>query len=1160
MVEESGRDDARKYTKKQRCIQFMLPLVCGSPAGASPIDGTEVVQVNSRQSGVPCLTHIYLFYPAALHRHFLRWRPLFRHRDAMPGLYIYTSNRLEELAAQLSEAFAATPPTPMAAETVIVQSMGMQRWVSMRLAEHLGVCANVEFPFPNRFVQSIFTLFLGHSEETDAFAPDVLTFRTMRLLPTLINDPDFTDLRTYLGSDLRGLRAYQLCRRVADLYDQYTVFRPDWILAWQNGRRVRLSEQQDEKWQRRLLQALVADAETPNRAELRRRFFERLAVHHNPPDGLPRRISVFGISYIPLFHLEVLSALRIHCDVHVYTLNPCAELWDYISSLRESDRLTAHSPDVPRALLHVEEGNSLLAGMGKHGRDFFRIVHELEPSDVSADMHEPDGNSVLQCVQQDILHLRNPNQTPLGIPDGDRSIRFHSCHSPMREVEVLHDVVLGLLDHTPALDCSDILVMAPDIETYAPLIHAVFDASPALPYSVADRTLTSNRAIRDLLALLDLPSTRFRVSNVMALLESGPILARFALTTEDVSTIRRWIEQLRIRWGFDGAQRAAHGFAAFEENTWRAGLDRLLLGQAMRESDELFAGVLPSEEANGAADTLDRFLAFVSALASLNDRLQTDRPVPDWAAFTTEALGTLFLFDDESAREPRQIQTALDSIAVSARTAHFDMPVNREEFRHILEQRFACQGMEHGYLSQGITFCSMLPMRSIPFKLIYLLGMNDRDFPRRKTRSSFDLMARHPRPGDRAMHLDDRYVFLETLVSARHCLHLSYVGQDLQDNSAKPPSVCLIELRNYLARRFACGTETPFTVQHRLQPFAPDYFTQDSPDLFSYSDEHLRAARVLVRDEAPEVPAFISQPVTMRGQTALSLDEFASFFRNPSRAFIEQTLGMYLLPAIENDEDSESFELRGLDRYHLGNQLTKALLAGGSSRSLRETVRATGILPHGTPGDVAFERIAADVDRFAVVLHSQRSPGDHVPHDLETDIDGTRLSARLQLSTALPRLVFARYATVGAHDYIRSWLAHLLLCTASEHTSSVETRLVGRATDGTCQVLHYAPQTDTRGILARLLSLYREGLAEPLPLFPETSFAFASARVAGESADTAYLKAMRPWAGDYNRDGERTDRYFRKCFGCTLPRGERFERCALDLFGPMLAARHEIDL
>ncbi|HSM73723.1 MAG TPA: exodeoxyribonuclease V subunit gamma, partial [Desulfobacterales bacterium] len=490
----------------------------------------------------------------------------------VPGLHIFVSNRLEvlvrQLAREISRPRGSTAAAVLRPETIVIQSRGMERWLALELSRHLGICAHCVFPFPNAFLQELFKRLLPDKPAESLFDREAMAFGIMQRLPEFSSRPGCEHLRRYLAEDPTQIKRYQLAVKIADTFDQYLVFRPDLIFAWEAGR--------DDHWQAALWRDLAAGREGCHRAGLQRQLLEKIRRAGTLAAGeLPARVSVFGLSHLPPAYLETFAALGALIPVNLFLMNPCREFWAEIRSPREQVRITRRSAaELPPEGLYLESGNRLLAAMGSMGRAFFSLIQTFE-AHWHEDFQAPRGDSLLARVQDDILSLTEGGQAaesrPQGAPDG--SIEIHVCHSPMREVEVLHDNLLKLLDADHTLGPGDILVMAPDIEAYAPLVQAVFDGQtdPALriPFSIADRSLRrESRVVDGFLALLDLTGSRFEINRVLGLLACEPIRRRFGLEEADLALIGRWGRETAVRWGRDARDRTRHGLPGIAANSW----------------------------------------------------------------------------------------------------------------------------------------------------------------------------------------------------------------------------------------------------------------------------------------------------------------------------------------------------------------------------------------------------------------------------------------------------------------------------------------------------------------------------------------------------------------------------------------------------------------
>ncbi|MGP1664425.1 MAG: exodeoxyribonuclease V subunit gamma, partial [Rhodanobacter sp.] len=592
-----------------------------------------------------------------------------------PGLMVLHGNRLEDLRDLLTAWLARTPLQPLENELMLVQSNGIAQWLKLALARApdnggLGISAAIDVQLPGRFLWDAYRAVLGKETVaiTSPFDKSRLTWRLLRLIPQHLDDHAMAPLRAFLGDDPDWRKRHQLALRIADLFDQYQVYRANWLDDWEHGRdelhdvlrNRRTGLDAGQSWQAHLWRLLLDDvgpAQRDNhRAAVHRAFVERIQTLPARAPALPRRIVVFGISSLPQQTLEALTALSRFSQVLLVVANPCRHYWADIIEEREllsaNQRRHAGKPGLPAEPryedLHLH-ANPLLAAWGKQGRDYIRLLDAFDQPDQyrqqfsdinrSIDLfHDAGDDSLLHQVQQAILDLEPLPLTPqLRRPwqANDPSLRFHVAHNPQREVEILHDQLLAMFEQAAQtgqpLAPRDVIVMVPDIQTYGPHIQAVFGRlSPHdpryLPCSVADQPIRGSVPLLVALEhLLALPESRFAVSDVLDLLDVPSLRARFGFEDSGQPTLRRWIEGAGIRWGLDGAQKSQLDLPALEQNSWRFGLRRMLLGYAVGEGESL-DGIAPYAEIGG----LDA--ALLGPLSLLLDRLEHY-----WHVFATPA-------------------------------------------------------------------------------------------------------------------------------------------------------------------------------------------------------------------------------------------------------------------------------------------------------------------------------------------------------------------------------------------------------------------------------------------------------------------------------------------------------------------------------------------
>jgi exodeoxyribonuclease V gamma subunit len=889
-----------------------------------------------------------------------------------PGLLILHGNQMEMLRAAVFDWLRRHPLGVLEQETILVQSNGVAEWLKIALADELSVCAATQVALPARFLWQAYRSMLGREQvpTRSPFDKGPLTWRLMRMLPSLLAQDVFAPLRHFLGDGCPE-RRLQLAERLADLFDQYQVYRADWLLDWAAGQNILrrpggepVKLVHDQCWQAQLWRevnaSLPEEKRFSSRAGIHQLFLDAVARGDAPVARLPRRVVLFGMSALPYQTLQAVAALARYTQVVMAVPNPCQFYWGDIiegrellkaAHRRQQPRNGASLSELPIAELHAHS-HPLLASWGRQGRDFIRMLDEFDAAAASHTQEdgvtslridlfsEDEGDTLLAQVQAAVRDLLPLSEHPHVPPEStDRSIEFHVAHSTQREVEVLHDQLLSWFGANPGLRPRDIVVMVPDIDTFSAAIHAVFDQhrrvdARFIPFEIGD---VKDRSVNPLLValewLLRLPRQRCRQSEVRDLLDVPALASRFGLEVDDLPTLGRWIDGAGVRWGLDQQHRAGLGLGSSgEQNAWIFGVRRMLLGYASGQGAN-FRDIEPYAEVGGLDAALAGALAqMVETLLHWRAALAVARTPAEWGEQARALLAAFFKADEEEDRLTiAQLHEALQCWLEICESAEFaeevPLAVLREAWLGGLDE----PTLNHQFVSGGVTFCTLMPMRAVPFKVVCLLGMNDGDFPRRAPKADFDLLALPgmARPGDRSRRDDDRYLMLEALLAARDKLYVSWVGRNVRDNSEQPASVLVSQLRDYLAAGWDLDLHER-TTEHALQPFSRRYF--EVGGLLTYAGEWRAAHGAAAQAEEDSLPPYELEP-----DFRLKLNELTSFLRQPARYFFRRRLGVTFEEPDTLGEDEEKFSINGFERY----QLEDALLLDAGTLEAFDEVRAT---------------------------------------------------------------------------------------------------------------------------------------------------------------------------------------------------------------------------
>jgi exodeoxyribonuclease V gamma subunit len=1059
------------------------------------------------------------------------------------ALTILSSNRVETLQSRLTQQLAAQPlRDPFAREVIVVPTFAMARWLNLRIAQQQGVAANIDYPQMGEWIWALAGTILDGTPKQDPYSRDALNWQVFSLLPGLLEHESFTPLRHYLDDDRDGLKRWQLAQRVADAFDRYQLYRPEKIRAWSAG--------DAHHWQARLWREIVTTRKQGHRLEVIGNVIEHLTDDALPVE-LPERISLFAMSRLAPVFIEFVHALAGRTEILLYQHNPTDQYWADLISEKVQARKRLQNPD------HVEysdTSNSLLASWGKQGQamqDLLLDLGSITATEIEAN-HPPGSDNILQCLQASLFKLEPP--APGTIIDD--SVSVHICHSPIRECQVLHNHLLSLLDRHAELSSEDILVMVPEISRYAPYIEAVFqhDASgkrPSLAWNISDISVSDGHPLVGVfLQLLNLPGSRFTRSEVLAYLECAEIRNRFGIEPQMLEDIYQLVESAQVRWGIDASQRCAIGLPAIHENTWQQAWERFFAGYSMAD-DSLWHGIAPiAEIGTDSGVAIARLRYLFERLVYWQQKLGSAASTNVWQQRLHQLIEEFFAPRVVTDDLLQPLRNAISELGQSE-----SVELSPALVSYWMEQQLATNQQPGLLYSGGITFCGMQPMRNIPFPVICVLGMQDNAFPRSEHSAEFDLMRQQWRPGDPHKGDEDRYLMLETLLCARRYLYFSYCGRSLRDNSECQPSVLLRELLDYIDTSFGATDDGPGVSQqisrvHPMQPFSGRNFQPGLPGYdqnWYQTSVQLESSRPL--SQTSSWPQDALTPVTDY-QNEIDLAKLVRFFTHPIRYFFNSRLGVRI-PAQATSADEENFMLQGLQKWKLAERFAANFLRG--SQNDAQQFSAEGLLPHGRAANSGWLSLQSE---YQTLL-------DQLSHFCDMPTASRTVECSFANGLFLYGEVDACYADIGLMHFSASkkvnsrallslWLNHLALCATQQLARNEISQLLIPTAKG--ERFEYLEADSAKALLANYVRLFQQGLDYPLPVFPNTSYAWAS----HADPEVAMNKALAVWNGGSYRNaprGEREDEFIRLALHRNTPNplaDTMFQEYARQIYSPAI--------
>ena len=788
---------------------------------------------------------------------------------------LFYSNRTEQLLCALADQVKAQRETthPLEPVELVVPNRNMETWVRLGLAQKLGVAANMNFRRLEQLIGDMVDKTCPGEYKVAGL--DIIEAAILAILldEEAVKSPDMQPVRKYLESAREGannlssgegpstatdnqlvsdgadMRRVQLAARMAHLFQEYSFSRSEMISAWREGG---TDDKKHPFADPAGFDPALAQTVTWQRALWRAVFAEGGILEKNPPPEGGRWITldlltsseelinifraaelppvhIFGVSYVARLFQDLFALLGENNPLFIYTLNPCAEFWEDVETERtyykrldkemnrREKRVWAGTGETgsedPFGLFKAD--NPALRYWGHPGREHVRLLGELTDCDFTDKFIEPEGRSLLQELQKDILY-REPEETENNSEtdhsEPDETIKLVAAPSVRREVEWVADEIWKLMLNDrgdPPLRFSDIAVIINSAgrDTYLPQVETVFASCHDLPNSVSDLPGTArSRIIEAMSLLLKLPFGRFSRAEMLALMGHPAVIGRF----DDVSPgdLAAMTEALGIIFG---AGRADFEGTYIDQDVynWDQGIRRLVLGAFMtgeKSGDERIfeadRGRWLVEEVYGSSrKTAARFgLLARSLLADARFVRDSKMTLTDWASFYTAQIDT-YLYSEEGTDKGDRLRL-LRALA-KLETMDLGQEVSGRVAAEIAGRAIEALGSGRGqYLAEGVVVSSFLPMRAIPFRVVFLLGLGEGLFPAAGRRDALDLRAARRRAGDVDPAERDRYMFLETLLCARERLYLSYVKRDEQTGDPLQPSAVVQELLHILKQGY----------------------------------------------------------------------------------------------------------------------------------------------------------------------------------------------------------------------------------------------------------------------------------------------------------------------------------------------------------------------
>ncbi len=1082
-------------------------------------------------------------------------------------LHLHTAERTDALAAALADLLVTPLPDPFAREVVVVPARGVERWLTQRLSHRLGVgslgvgsgvdtgsdgvCAGIDFVSPH----SLVTLLLEKDVE-DPWDPDRLAWPLLGVIDDVMGTAGFEDLTVHLGggdpADDRSARRYAVARRLAGLFSSYAVQRPALISQWRSGEDTDgLGGPLDDdlRWQAALWRRLVDTIAVPAPDLRHEKTLARLRAGGEGLD-LPPRLSLFGHTRLPETEVALLRALAEVREVHLWLPQASPVLWKALTPSAREGQVPRAADDSVTLVAHP-----LLSSLGRDSRELRRTLGVLTDQHAPAVSSPPD--TLLGWLQHDLRDNLAPDAAARATRVGsDDSVQVHACHGAARQIDVLREVLVGLLEDDPTLEPRDVLVMCPDIETFAPLISAAFGMADVagdgvghpghqLRVRLADRSLVATNPLLAVASqLVELVHGRMSATQVLDIVGAAPVRERFGFGDDELERLTHWVSLAGIRWGYDAAHREVFGLGSVSANTWLLGVRRVLLGAAMSGLDhrQVSRTVPVDDVSDGDLDLVGRLAEFLDRLRVFLEAAESATTVTDWTTALGDAVHRLTSTPPDEVWQVAQFDREMSRIAAGAGDGDGEGDgttlLRQADVRALLQHRLRGRPTRSNFRTGTLTVCTMVPMRSVPHRVVCLVGLDDGAFPRVSTVDGDDVLSRRPRTGERDLRAEDRQLFLDAIIAAGDKLVITYTGRGEHTGSARPPSVPLGELLDALDRTGAAEMRDHVVTHHPLQPFDEANFVAGSlrgKRAFTF-DRFALAGAAAARGERAPVEVLVPDPLPAPdpAPSEISLVDLQDFFAHPVRGFFRR---LRIAKPFDADEvkDAIPISLDGLEKWAIGDLIAAEVLGGADAIAVNEALKVSGSLPPGPLGEGVLDDIV-QVAKPLVMQALALRRGPRRVLDVDIDLDGRRIFGTVGDIWG-NQLVAVSFSNLGAKHRLAAWINAVVLAAGLPDENWTAHTIGKHRSGGQMQLIAPLAQHQAQEWLRELVALYDAGQREPLPMPIRTSLAWAeeSRRVRAGNDGYPDTKGRNEWESPrFNDSGfpkEDADAWHVRAFG-----------------------------
>ncbi|PPI87771.1 exodeoxyribonuclease V subunit gamma [Candidatus Pantoea edessiphila] len=1068
--------------------------------------------------------------------------------------YIYHSNQLDVLKTLLNSVINYNAnDNPLETDLIIVNNLDMARWLKIGIASDLDIAANIKFYIFADFIWDIIYKIKPNISINKFFDKNIVCWMIISRMPIILKDNKFNFISNYLDNCQHEKNLFEFSLNIANIFEKYLIYRPDWLDIWESGKLIKnIGDKQ--LWQAAIWRDLIfnygnySESSKSNLDNFYSVFIQKIHQDKRVLAFLPSRLFIFGISSFPPYHLQVLNTISNYIDIHLFFFNPCRSYWGDIQ-----DQSNKYTSEYFKEEYDSHLSNSLLVSWGKLGSDNLLILNQLEPNNQIEAFIDINEDSLLHNIQNDILHLKNSvpieliykkpkcNIKKRCIDIHDKSISINICYSIQREVEALKDYLIRLMNADLELKPSDILVMTTNIDTYIPFIKSTFSHisdNLDLPFTISDNSLSKEHSIIivffKLLAIDDNCST---IEDILALLDLKCLANHFLIDCNQLILLQNLIDNT---YCYEKLNELKILLKNKENEVIICELKANLLVYIYKNKNNFFPDMLQKKEIENILDNLLLNLSkIIMKLNKWNIILQKSYLLKDWLPICGNIIKDFFNINNESKIILFLLEDYWSKMIKSGINIFF-RKLSIKLIKNIFYDRLAQHRISQFFLAGKINFCNLMAMRSFPFKVICLLGMNNDLYPRKSNLHELNLMYKQPRQGDYNLLDEDRYLFLDTIIAAQNKIYISYIGKSIHDNTECHPSNLITELIEYIGQNFYLKGDEDTEINeshkniknHLLQYHSIAPFSQENCQL-NYNKQSFAIEWLSVVQKTGKVqPSFISI-LNVHKIPFINIKELLHFWSHPVRAWFNNRLNIYF-PIQQLSIKNKYYHCDNLQLLRIKSKLLNALIENdvGFINDMYMFHKKIGNLPPGVFSELFWLSQKQKMQEIAINVVNNIRNNKHCKIQLK--FHKSTLTGWL---TTIQENGLLRWHpnVLTIREGLLFWIEHLIYCAVGGSGTS---KMFGLSKSYWC--FDNLSQNKAINLLNNYINGYIHGMSQPIPLLKKSGNAWLMCCY--DQRDKKLItdhhtimkannRLVAAWNGQYKISrGENTDPYLQRLY------------------------------